>query len=100
LDPKTKVLFYAESDGRHVAAIDSEGKVLWHRDIINDNNLKNARGQPGTVWSLGALGPRFQNSLAQREYKGDHIGVGFHGGISEAGALNQRTAEYVYMGGY
>jgi hypothetical protein len=28
-DPSTKVIYYLESDGRHLAAISPEGKLLW-----------------------------------------------------------------------
>ena len=39
-DPKTKVTFYLESDGRHVAAISPQGKILWIRDVIFEAGLK------------------------------------------------------------
>lgn len=31
-DQATRIVLYVESDGRHVAAIDSTGKVVWVRD--------------------------------------------------------------------
>jgi hypothetical protein len=31
-DPKTGTLLYVETDGRHVAAISPDGKLLWSRD--------------------------------------------------------------------
>jgi hypothetical protein len=33
-DPSTRVVFYLESDRRHVAAISPEGKLLWCDEII------------------------------------------------------------------
>jgi hypothetical protein len=33
-DPITKVLYYVESDQRHVAALDPAGKLLWCCDVI------------------------------------------------------------------
>ena len=39
IDPKTRITYYLESDGRHVAAISSDGKILWHRDPFNDAGL-------------------------------------------------------------
>lgn len=36
-DPRTSVTFYVESDGRHLVAIDSKGKVLWVRNPWEDS---------------------------------------------------------------
>ena len=39
-DAATNLMIYVESDGRHVAAINADGKVLWNRDPYVDANLK------------------------------------------------------------
>jgi len=39
IDPKTRISYYLESDGRHVSAISPDGKILWHRDPFNDAGL-------------------------------------------------------------
>jgi hypothetical protein len=36
-DPRTSITFYVESDGRHLAAIDSLGKLLWVRNPWEDS---------------------------------------------------------------
>jgi len=36
-DPKTLITFYVESDGRHVSAIDADGKLLWVRNPWEDS---------------------------------------------------------------
>jgi hypothetical protein len=33
-DPKTKVIYYLESDLRHIAALSPEGKLLWCCEVI------------------------------------------------------------------
>jgi hypothetical protein len=33
-DPKTRVTYYLESDLRHIAAISSDGKLLWCCEVI------------------------------------------------------------------
>ncbi|MEJ0086936.1 MAG: hypothetical protein WDO72_14760 [Pseudomonadota bacterium] len=38
-DLRTQVTFYVESDGRHLAAIDSQGKILWVRNPFEDSKL-------------------------------------------------------------
>jgi hypothetical protein len=35
-DPGTSITFYVESDGRHLAAMDSQGKLLWVRNPWED----------------------------------------------------------------
>lgn len=39
VDPQTRITYYLESDGRHVSAIGSDGKLLWHRDPFTDGEL-------------------------------------------------------------
>jgi hypothetical protein len=38
-DPVTGITFYVESDGRHVAAIESSGKLKWIRNPFVDNDM-------------------------------------------------------------
>ena len=38
-DPTTGTLLYVESDGRHVAAISRDGKLLWNKDPFKDAHL-------------------------------------------------------------
>jgi hypothetical protein len=33
-DVDSGIIFYVESDGRHVSAISSEGKILWSREPL------------------------------------------------------------------
>jgi len=35
-DPTTKVIYYLESDRRHVSAIDPDGKILWCSEIVSE----------------------------------------------------------------
>jgi hypothetical protein len=44
-DPRTSISFYVESDGRHLAAIDAVGKLLWVRNPFEDAHLC-PRGNP------------------------------------------------------
>jgi hypothetical protein len=40
VDKKLRIVFYAESDGRHLSAIDFDGRVLWTRNPFVDAHLK------------------------------------------------------------
>ena len=48
LDPTTKVVFYLESDRRHVAAISPDGKILWCSEIVSARGNKK-RDDPGPL---------------------------------------------------
>jgi hypothetical protein len=38
-DPRSGLVLYVESDGRHMAAISRDGKLVWHRDVFSDPRL-------------------------------------------------------------
>jgi hypothetical protein len=40
VDKKAHLVVYAESDGKHLSAIDFEGRVLWTRSPFADAHLK------------------------------------------------------------
>jgi hypothetical protein len=56
-DPKTGILLYVESDGRHLAAISSDGKLLWSRDPFSDAHLPFYRFKDPKVVTIRALPP-------------------------------------------
>jgi hypothetical protein len=39
-DPHSGIIFYVESDARHIPAISRTGKLLWTRDPFNDAHLE------------------------------------------------------------
>jgi hypothetical protein len=45
-DPKTHRIFYVESDGRRLVALDDKGRVAWSVDVLAEANVKPAVGQP------------------------------------------------------
>jgi hypothetical protein len=53
-DKESGLLFYVESDGRHVAAIDRDGKILWHRDPFVDAKLEAYRVEHPVIVEIGA----------------------------------------------
>ncbi len=38
-DPHSGIIFYVESDARHISAISRTGKLLWTRDPFKDAHL-------------------------------------------------------------
>jgi hypothetical protein len=51
-DPRTSISFYVESDGRHLAAIDAAGKLLWVRNPFEDAHLCPYRNPRPSISSI------------------------------------------------
>jgi hypothetical protein len=52
-DPTSGTLLYVESDGRHVAAISRDGKLLWNRDPFKDAHLPFYRTENRKLFTSG-----------------------------------------------
>jgi hypothetical protein len=90
-DQETGILFYVESDGRHVAAIAPEGKILWHRDPFVEAGLKPYRNdRPRIVY----LGKPHEGMTKGRE--GKYISIGFDS--TQFGIMDFKKGEFVFMG--
>jgi hypothetical protein len=125
-DPESGITFYVESDGRHLAAIDANGKLLWVRDPFFDSNMCPYRsahpyidwiGPPGGSFGRHYLGPfkptpdakvntwivkEIDNEI-MRGRKAEHqksddrfIGLSFNS--SQFGYVNIRTGDFYDMG--
>ena len=65
-DPESGTVFYVESDGRHVAAIDRNGKLLWVRNPFVEGGLCPYRSaHPYIYW----IGPP-QGADSEGQYRG------------------------------
>ena len=54
-DPRTSISFYVESDGRHLAAIDAVGKLLWVRNPFEDAHLCPYRNPRPSISSISIV---------------------------------------------
>ena len=54
-DPRTSISFYVESDGRHLAAIDGVGKLLWVRNPFEDSHLCPSRNPRPSISSISTV---------------------------------------------
>ena len=45
-EPKTGMVFYVESNGRRLVAIDNDGVVVWSVDVLDEAKIKPTRGMP------------------------------------------------------
>jgi hypothetical protein len=56
-DPRNSITFYVESDGRHLAAIDRDGKLLWVRNPFEDAKLCPYRSPRPVIFRITVSDP-------------------------------------------
>jgi len=94
-DPETKVTFYIESDRHHVAAISSDGRLLWVRDPFRDANVPFYRGpQHSPIWAVGAAKTGYEKQFEKKGAK--FIEVKFVS--SQFGLMDQRSGQFIVLG--
>ena len=92
-DAHTGTTFYVESDGRHVAAISRNGRLLWVRDPFNDAHLEPYRTDHAQIISIG-----------RGTWWGEGTPRKFHGWVvitynsSQFGAMNPSTGDFQFLG--
>jgi hypothetical protein len=99
-DEQSGTLFYFESDGQHVTAIDKNGNVLWHRNPVKEGGIKGLSREGKTVWpTIVFAGPPVDwmlKVMKDRGKKGECFAVGFN--TKDFGVLDKQTGEYTSMG--
>ena len=102
-DRASGTIFYVESDGRHVAAISRDGRLLWVRDPFGDAHLSFYRTEtPQIVYighgQLAGIQHVFGGAAAlQKKWKEDGT-VAIRFNSSQFGDINMRTGEFVMLG--
>jgi hypothetical protein len=86
------ILFYVESDGRHVSAIDPEGKILWCRDPFIDAGLKPYRVEKPLIVRIGTPAEWMSESLAGPGKKGEFVVINFNS--TQTGVLSAASGEF------
>ena len=85
IDPKSRVLYYVESDGRHVSAIAPDGKLLWHRNPFVDAKLQPYRFTKPVIIGIGL-----------DESRDNALSIGFNS--SQFGLLDPKTGDFQFLG--
>lgn len=92
-DPSSGTLLYIESDGRHVAAISSDGKLLWNRDPFKDAHLPFYRTEKPQIVYIGSV------SKSDRATGGEPdklVGIAFNN--SQFGVMRISDGEFRFRG--
>ena len=95
-EAKTGILLYAESDGRHIAGIDRDGKILWHKNPFEDAKLKPYRTRRPVVSFIGEAPDWMLRNMKSRGKKGPFVGLSFDS--TRSGVLDATTGEFFFMG--
>ena len=98
-DPRTSITLYVESDGRHVAAIDAHGTLLWVSDL--SKKTRPCHAETETVVGRIRVGPQmivFGKELQRFGFaaRDQLIEIMFTSNYS--GELDERTGDFVCMG--
>ena len=96
-DSKTGTILYVETDGRHMAAISADGKLLWHRDPFQDAQLPYYRFKHPQVVYLGpASESRPPAHLPRQEEPSQFVAISLAN--SQFGFLKISNGEFKFYG--
>ena len=92
-DAHSGTLYYVESDGRHVAAISRDGKLLWVRDPFMDAHLEPYRTDNPQIISIGEA--TWWGEGPPSQFRGSVI-ITYNS--SQFGALNRSNGDFQFLG--
>ena len=96
-DPRTSLTLYVESDGRHVAAIDSAGTLLWVRDPFQDAGLCPYRTPRPVIYEIT------EDELHPSDLTAVHADLKHKFGMvtfdsSQFGLIDETNGRFIYLG--
>ena len=95
-DAKTKIIFYLESDGRHISAISPEGKLLWSRNPFVDAKLTPYRLKRPIICYFDFVDPAWWKIHSYLGPADDFISVNFNS--SQFGVIKKETGDFTFLG--
>jgi hypothetical protein len=99
-DPRSGLMLYLESDGRHMSAIARDGKIAWHRDLFDDPRLPYAFPPPPQIVGEPQISDA-QWLRKMRAYVGKlSIGTGQVVSECEAQAIDHSYSSPLFRGHY
>jgi hypothetical protein len=90
-DPKSGVLIYVETDGRHLAAISPGGKLLWSRDPFKDLPYYRMKDP-----QVAGLGPISRWEISHGRKSGEFVAISLTN--SQFGLLRISDGEFEFEG--
>lgn len=93
-DADSGIVFYVESDGRHVTAINPDGHILWSRDPFADAHLEFYRTTTPRIIYIDKMDKARGGMLKGKS--GKYLAIRFNS--SQAGILDVTTGDFTFMG--
>jgi len=99
-DARTDISFYVESDGRHLVAIGSNGKLLWVRNPFEDAKMCPYRSPRPVIDSVKAvdISPEYAQELKRRGANPSHRFISIAFDSSQFGLVDQTTGDFLPEG--
>jgi hypothetical protein len=92
-DPTSGTLLYVETDGRHVAAISTDGKLLWNRDPFKDAHLQFYRTDKPQIVYIGPAS-KYHHPAGEKPEK--FVEISFNN--SQSGLMRISNGEFHFSG--
>jgi hypothetical protein len=96
-DPRSGILLYVESDGRHLAALNPDGVLLWVRSPFEDSKLCPYRNARPIIVAIDPATTEAEQAMAL-ELKRKVRGVEIRFDSSQSGIVDVGTGDFVYFG--
>jgi hypothetical protein len=99
-DSRTFISFYVESDGRHMAAMDADGNLLWVRKPFEDEKLCPYRNARPVISSLATteISSDMADVMRSRGMKPSHKFLEIKFDSSQFGVLDETTGDFLFAG--
>lgn len=93
---KSGILFYVESDRQHISAIDKDGKLLWHKNMIDQVRGKERLGWPARVTVIGKPHDWMVKAMRDRGKEGEYVAIDLS--TKEFGVIEEKSGVYKALG--
>jgi len=98
-DLRTSITFYVESDGKHVAAIDAQGTLLWVRSPWKELDASDTRIPViDGIKVAEPLPPQYLKWLLGHGFKAEHAHVRITFASRAFGILDEKTGDFILEG--
>jgi hypothetical protein len=98
LDKQTNTLLYLEGDGRHLAAIASDGTILWIRNPFVDADLCPYRNERPIIVSIGPTARSGHEDKIAKLWKRKSHFVEIHFDSSQFGVVDIKNGDFLFAG--
>jgi hypothetical protein len=94
-DKESGTIFYVESDGRHVVALDTDAKILWNRNPFVDGKLQPYRTERPVITYIGAPEKEDAERL-KTTGSGKFVAISFNS--TQFGVLDVKNGDFTFEG--